>query len=256
MPNFPRGVVMMAAPSQVHSLGKVATLNCPVISSDYPTSCLTDGKTDRPMRAAWETMAVTLDLGSAYTPNLLGVLGHNIDHGRVIGVSNEAGLARGFGGRDPNCWIDLRGFPTTARYWTVFVNVNSVPVSMCEIVIATATVFSEGLWSGGFTEKLQYPGYRDLTEYLKTYLSASGALTRAADTTLQVDEADRLKLAAIYDEVMVSSEQRVLVVPNSRLNDLWFVEWPALEAATYPNQVLRTMNLPLYEPPTCLVNGR
>jgi hypothetical protein len=252
---FPSGVVMIAAPSQVHSLGAAASLNCPVVSSDYPTSCLTDGQTDRPMRASWDTMSVTLDLGGTFTPNLLGLLGHNIDHGRVIGVTNEAGLARGFGGRDPNCWIDLRGFPTSARYWTIFVNSNSVPVSICEIVIATATVFQHGLWVGGLTEKLSYPGYRDLTEYLQTYISMSGALVRSTDTSLQVDEQDRLKLAAISSEVLVSGG-RVLVVPNSRINDIWFCEWPVIEEATYENQVLRTMGLPLYEPPASLVNGR
>jgi hypothetical protein len=125
-------------------------------------------------------------------------------------------------------------------------------------VIATATVFQHGLWTGGVTEKLSYPGYRDLTEYLKTYISVSGALVRSADTSVQVDEADRLALAAISDEVMATPGpgQRVLVVPNSLINDLWFCEWPVLEEATYENHVLRTQGLPLYEPPASLVNGR
>jgi hypothetical protein len=256
VPVFPPGVVLMAAPSQIHSIGAGVTVNTPVLSPDYGARCLVDSLTDRPMRSVFETVSITLDLGATYTPNLVGIIGHNIDHGRVIGVTNEDGLARGFGGRDPNCWLDLRGFPTTARYWTIFVNSNSVPVSMCEIVIATASVFSDGLWVGGFTEKLAYPGYRDLTEYLKTYVSASGALTRTADPSLQVDEADRQQLAAIYDEVLTPPGGRVLVVPNSRLNDLWYVEWPSAEEASYPNTILRTLRLPLYEPPSAVLNGR
>lgn len=255
VPRFPKGVVLIAAPSQVHSLGQPVTLNCPVISSDYTVERLADGRTDRVMRAAWETMAITIDCGEPCTPNLLGVLGHNIDHGRVIGVTNDAGLARGFGGRDPNCWIDLRGFPTTARYWTVFVNVNSVPVSMCEVVIATATVFEDGFWEGEFTEQVKYPGYRDQTEFLKTYLSASGAINRSASPNVRLSEEDRVKLAAITEEVMTTGG-RVLVVPSSLINDIWYCEWPPLEELTYPNQRLRTLSLPLYEPPSSLVNGR
>ena len=116
----------MAAPSQVHSLGAPVTLNGPVVSSEYGRARLVDGSLDQPCRMGWGTVQITLDLRQTRTPNLVGVLNHNIDFDRVIGVTNEAGLDRGFGARDPNCWIDLRGFPTTARYWTLAINNNSI----------------------------------------------------------------------------------------------------------------------------------
>jgi len=248
----------MAAPSQVHSLGAPVTLNGPVVSGEYSRAHLVDGSLDQPCRMGWGTVQITLDLQQTRTPNLVGVLNHNIDFDRVIGITNEAGLNRGFGARDPNCWIDLRGFPTTARYWTLAINENSHPVSIGEIVIATATVFGDGLWDGepGFTEKLSYPGFRDATEYLKAYVSSSGAIVRTAEPTLTLSEADRVKLAAIFTEVMTVTGRQVLIVPSSRLNDIWLVDWPVLEEATFENPLLRTMNLALYEAVGAVLNGR
>ncbi len=253
---FPTGVVLMAPPSQVWSLGAAITINEPVISSEYGKTRLVDGSMDVPCRCAWGTVQITLDLGQARTPNLLGIFNHNIDPGRVIGVTNTAGLNRGFGARDPNCWLDLRGFPTTARYWTIAINSNSVPVSIGEIVLATATVFSDGFWDDSFTEHLIYPGYRDLTEYLKTYLSASGALARTADASVRVNETDRAALAAIFTEATAMNGRRVVVVPSSRINDIWYCEWPTLEEVTFENVAERTLSLPLVEQVGSVLNGR
>jgi hypothetical protein len=258
MPVFPAGVVLMAAPSQVHSLGVPVTINGPVVSSEYGRGRLVDGASDHPCRMGWGTVQITLDLEQTRTPNIVGVLNHNIDFDRVIGVTNEAGLDRGFGARDPNCWIDLRGFPTTARYWTLAINSNSVPVSIGEIVIATGTVFRDGLWEGepGFAEKLSYPGFRDETEYKKTYLSASGAVVRTAEPSLRMDEADRVKLRAITTEALGANRRRVLVVPSSRINDIWFCDWPSTEEATFENPMQRTGSLPFYEMVGSVLNGR
>ena len=56
-----------------------------------------------------------------------------------------------------------------------------------------------------------------------------------------------MKLAAIFTEVMTVTGRQVLIVPSSRMNDIWLVDWPVLEEATFENPLLRTMNLPLYE---------
>jgi hypothetical protein len=255
---FPRGAVLMAAPSQMHSLGVTVTINGPIWSSEYGKGRLVDGTLDQPCRCAWPTVQIMLDLGQNRTPNLVGVLNHNIDPGRVIGVTNNVGLARGFGARDPNCWLDLRGFPSTARYWTFAINNTSVPVSIGEIVIATATEFCHGLWDGepGFTEKLAYPGFRDMTEYRKNYVSTSGAVVRTADPSVRLEEADRVKLAAIFTEVLSITGRRALIVPSTRVNDIWLCDLPTVEEATFEDPQLRTLTLPLYEVVGAVLNGR
>lgn len=255
---WPTGAVMIAPPSQVHSLGAAISVNGPIWSSEYPLRNLVDGSSDQPCRFAWGTVQITLDLGAAVTPTLVGLLNHNIDTGRVIGITNEQGLNRGFGGRDPNCWIDLRGFPTTARYWTIAINDNTVPVSIGEIVIATMTEFRHGLWEGepGFTERLVYPGFRETTEYLKAYISTSGALIRTSEPQVRVNDDDWLQLEAIATEVLAVTGRRVLVVPSSRINDVWFCDWPTTEEVVYENPMERTLRLTLLEVVGSVLNGR
>ena len=92
--------------------------------------------------------------------------------------------------------------------------------------IATATEFRHGLWDGepGFTEKLAYPGFRDMTEYRKSYVSTSGAVVRTADPSVRLEEADRVKLAAIFTEVLSIKGRRALIVPSTRLNDIWLCD--------------------------------
>ena len=246
MPLYPPGAVLIAAPSQVWSRGAAVTANAPVLSSDYGLAKLVDGSLSGATRFPFGTVQITVDLGQTRTPNLVGILNSNIDPGRVIGVTNEAGLARGFGARDPNCWLDLRGFPTTARYWTFAVNSNSIPVSLCEIVIATATVFSDGFSENAFEENLEFPGTRNLTEYLKQYVTKSGAVKRTASLASRLSEADRAALAAITDEVNVQGG-RVVVVPDSGINDLWYVDWPLEDPTEYTNVAERRLTLPLTE---------
>ena len=50
MPVFPPGAVLMAAPSQMHSLGVTVTINGPVWSSEYGKGRLVDGTLDQPCR--------------------------------------------------------------------------------------------------------------------------------------------------------------------------------------------------------------
>lgn len=252
---FPRVVAMLARPSQIWSLGKTVTANAPVLSSLYPLSRLTDGSMDQPARVPYGTVQFTVDLGATRTPNLVGLLNHNIDHGRVIGVMNEAGLLRGFGARDPNCWLDLRGFPTTARYWTFAINSNSTPVSLSEIVIATADLFEDGLFEGEFIEELEYPQQRELAEYNQQYISISGGLLRKSSASLKVNATDQAKIDAVFAEVGVSGG-RVLMVPSSRVNDIWYLDWPAESPYTYPNQTERKLPLTLQEQVGAVLNGR
>lgn len=246
MPTFPRAASLIASPSQVWSYGAAVSANAPIISAEYPRTLLVDGSVAEACRFAFGTVQITIDLGTTRTPNLVGILNSNIDTGRVVGVTNEAGLARGFGGRDPNCWLDLRAFPTTARYWTFAINSNSVPLALSEIVIATATVFVDGLFEDGFTENLSYPGYREQTEYLKNYISASGALARSTEVRIRAAGSDRAALDAVFAEVGVSGG-RVLLVPSTRLNDIWFMEWPSSSASTFQNPHERGYGLTLPE---------
>lgn len=254
MPIFPPVVSLLAPPSGIWSLAKVVSANVPIISSDYTLAHLVDGTCTQATRFAFDTLQVTIDLGVTRTPNIFGVLNHNFDPGLVVGVSNEAGLSRGFGVRDPHCWIDLRGFPTTARYWTLSVNANSIPVSLGEIVIATGAEFS-GMVESEPSEDVVFHGTRDTTEYGKVYLSATGALSRRTPFNLRVPQAQRAILQAIDLEVGIMGG-RVLVVPTTARNDIWFTEWPSLLEYTHADQIESSVPLDLIDESSGVVYGR
>lgn len=250
---FPPATSLLAPPSAVHSNGAAVSANVPVISSEYPLSRLVDGSLSQPCRFAFGTLTITITTASV-TPNIFGVLNHNIDPGRVIGITNNAGLNRGFSVRDPNCWIDLRGFPTTATTWVLAISSNSVPISIGEIVIATGTEFN-GTIAAPFTEDIVYPGYRDRTEYHKLYLSASGAMIRRLPLGLRITRTQWAALDTMWDEVG-TTDGRMVVVPSTRVNDIWFAEWPNRSEFTFPNVAETTVPLDLVEESGGVLAGR
>lgn len=255
MPIFPAGVTLIAAPSQIYSLGASAIATIPILSSEYPLTNLTDGSAKQPTRFAWGTGQITIDLGTTRTPKIFGVLNHNFDPGLILGVTNEAGLNRGFSVRDPNCWIDLRGFPTTAQNWTLTFNGNSHTVSIGEIVVADAYSF-DGVVEPNFAEQIVYPGSRQKMEYAQIHQSASGAMVRSVSLALQITQAEAANLALVFAGATAGTG-RVLVVPTTRYNDLWLAEWPATSEFTYPQSVrIQTIPLQLMEETGGVLNGR
>lgn len=254
MATFPPASVLIAPPSQVHSLGRTVSANAPVLSADYPLSRLVDGSLAQPARFAFGTVQVTVTTDSV-TPNIFGILNHNLDPGLVIGVTNNAGLNRGFSVRDPNCWIDLRGFSTTATSWTVVINGNSLPVSLGEIVVATGTEFP-GVIELPFSEEIHYPGYRDRTEYQKLYLSASGAMVRRLPLQLRLSRDQFTLLDAMWEEVGTTTDARMVVVPSTRVNDIWLAELQGRSEFTFENVAEETVTFDLLEESGGVLAGR
>ena len=226
MPTFPRVRSLIVPPSQWWSRSATPSLLSNSLYNDrFSLAALTDGSVRPVTKLLYGTGTIRLDLGTPRTPNIFGVLAHNFDYGSVLGVENDAGLSRGFGARDPNCWIDLRGFETTAQYWDLLFSGHTRGAGMGEIVIATGWEF-EGIFRVPFTEQVQYWQERDETEYRKAFISASGSMTRAMPMQMTLVPEDVVKVTQIFDEAAIYGN-RILIVPDTRRNDIWLAEWPA-----------------------------
>lgn len=253
MPIFPPACSLFAPPSAVHSIGADVTANSPILSADYPLSRLVDGSMSQPCRFPFGTVQIMIST-SSITPNIFGVLNHNLDPGLIIGVSNNAGLNRGFSVRDPNCWIDLRGFPTTAATWTLIINGNSLPVSIGEIVIATGSEI-KGSIEAPLKEEIFFPGYKDELEYQKVWLSASGAMVRRLPLPLVLTREEYAILDPMLDEIGVSGG-RLIVVPSTLVNDIWFAEIQNRNDFTFRNPAEVSVNMELVEESGGVLAGR
>lgn len=235
---FPPATVLIVPPSQNYSRGKTATLNSP-LNSRYAASRVLDGSVGTHARSAFGTDVLTVDLGAAHTPNIFGVFQHNVDWDLVCGFQASATnfgtllLDRGAAARRPHFWIDLRGFPATARYWRVVVNASSKPLTIGEVVIAEGYEFTGSLVDPGPVE-LQARQERAELEYGKITVSASGAYNRKLALKLRVDGSQMDQLLSISAEVAATPRERVIVVPNTRRNEIFFVEWPAKFEGRYP----------------------
>lgn len=227
------------------------------VKTSYPASNAVDGMADSVTRSYYTTDALAIDLGVARTPNLFGVIHHNIDYGRVCAfqASSSAGfgvldLNRGAAARDPSFWLDLRGFPATSRYWRCGVNANSVALSLGEVVIAQAFAFS-GILVDPPTEDIYAYSERATLEYGKVTISSTATVQRATTLTLNLTAADLVLFEQVCDEVGALTSECVIVVPDTRRNDIWFVEWPPqrdIEYSVSDRDQIR-VSLPLVEQP-------
>jgi hypothetical protein len=224
----------------------------------YPLTNLVDRTSKTAWRSSDPIVAIRFDLGYAAAIDYVGVIGHNVDRdGRfsihasgstaLLGFppgsmvddefseswSNDLVLSRAFGVRYPNCWVDTRtaaGVATTARYWQLHVYNNTRPVTISEIVIGTATGF-EGIITAPFAAQHEAQQTRDLMEYGQAYVSATGAVLRKMDLALTVRGEDVSTFHAVCQNAAIS--ERVIVIPDSRKNDIWMIEWPNLRQTTF-----------------------
>ena len=231
MPVFPSVRTLIVPPSQWWSRDAVASLVSGEVASGYSPAALTDGSVWPTCKTQYGTGRMRVNLGAAREANILGVFGHNFDEGSVLGTSNEAGLLRGFGARDPNCWLDLRGFLTTAQYWDVFFSEQSRGGTIAEIVVATGFEF-EGVLLAPLDEQIRYWQERDQTEYGKSYIAASGSMTRTMPLRMRLTPDDQGLFAQVVDEASIQGA-RIVMVPDTRRNDIWLAEWPDSRSFRY-----------------------
>lgn len=234
---FPAVKTLIVPPSQLWSRGKTVTIGG-AAKANYGPSRATDGYSGRATRSEYETDHWIVDLTVARTPNIFGIIHSNIERGLVCAFHAAASLSfspllldRGAAARYPNFWLDLRGFPPTARYYRFGANSNDKPVSLGEIVIATGFEF-EGILQELPTEQVQFWQERALLETGKIALSASGAHTRALELRLEMTADDVTNLEQVFTEAAASADP-IVVVPDTRRNDIYYVHWPELRELRY-----------------------
>lgn len=257
---FPPAKTLIVSPTRgtVLSHGIVPTLaNGSLFSSAYPLSNLTDGYGRTVCRLSTPYGRIVLDLGAAYIPDLLAVVNHNLDAGLVLGVkgSNNSDLSSpalvaGFAATsDPVIWLDLRGFAFSAcRYWGIEVTEaepNSVGLAFGDILIATADAF-EGVIDPDHEVQGRTFRERSFTEYGLPYSISSGARQRGLrlGLTLFTDEMDSVE--AIFDDAGTNG-RRVLVIPDSRVHEAYYVEWASQLDRARENQWVEKGSLELQE---------
>jgi hypothetical protein len=74
-------------------------------------------------------------------------------------------------------------------------------------------------------------------EYGQTYRSASGAVVRKLDLNLTLMQEQVAAFHTLY-QTANNMGGRMVVVPDSRVNDIWFAEWPSLQETTFEESYL------------------
>lgn len=230
----------------------------------YPLTNLVDGTSKTAWRSTDKVVALRFDLGYAANVNFVGVIGHNFTVGTLCSIhatgspaslvlppfppddEYQAGwyedqvLNRLFSTRYPNCWVDVRnadGTPTAARYWQLHVIDNQRPVTISEVVIGLAAEF-DGIISGlPYAATHAAQEMREVLEYGQVYRSTSGAILRSMDLSLMLMQE---QVAAFHQLYQTASNVggRMVVVPDSRTNDIWLTEWPSLRETTFEESYL------------------
>jgi hypothetical protein len=235
-------------------------------ASYYPLTHLADGSPRLAWRSVYGNVAIRFDLGADQPVNFVGIVGHNLAADTLItvwassvtpppdlppypddeGTWGEAAqivLGRTFGVEYPNCWVDTRnlaGTPTSARYWQLHINNDGGrAIAINEVVIGLAEEFV-GILKKPFTEKLFAFQERQVLEYGKVAISGAGTMARAMELELRVTPEEHTRLETIWNTASLGplDGQRVVVVPDSRRNDLWYVQWPTRRETTYDKSYL------------------
>lgn len=225
---FPPVRVLMAPKSRMWSIEATGSFNAPM--PEYPGGCAVDGWFEPAARSTSTTDVYSIDLGAPQQANIIGVFGHNIQPGLLVGLQGgnsgfgTLALNRAAGARSPAFWVDTRdaaGVAPTAQFWRVIVNGNNKPVSITEVIVANGYEF-EGLIEGQPSEEISFYQARAQMEYGQFAISASGAYRRTMTLRLQMTGDQAAILETICDEVGAEG-WGVTVVPDTHRNDLWFV---------------------------------
>jgi len=226
---FPPAKTLIAPASQVWS--RSGTASMAGTRTNYPASNLNDGSSTLVARSTGVNASAIITLPGAQTPNIFGIISHNITYGQVCGFRTTSGdpLDRGAAARKPNFWLDLRGFPASSASWQFYVNANARPVNIGEIVIATGFEF-DGDIVGEPEERIFFPQERAMLEYGQLAISSSGTMVRSMQLRLSMTAADKTNLLQVSQEAGTASgtPEKVIVVPSTHRNDIWFVEWPQI----------------------------
>lgn len=242
-------------------------------ATHYPTTHLYDQSPRVAWRSVYGNVALRFDMGANVPVNFVGIIGHNLHRDTLVtvwaststpppdlpvypddegtwGDAPQLVFGRTFGVEYPNCWVDTRnaaGDPQTARYWQLHINnANERAVAITEIVIGLAEEF-EGIIASPYSEKLLAFQERQVLEYGKVVISGAGTMARTLELDLSVSPEDHTRLETIWESATLGplDGRRVVVVPDSRRNDIWYVQWPATRETTYEGPSHQFADVPL-----------
>lgn len=251
-PLFPVVRTLVCKPSLYYSEGRTPTYVSGTGLTNYPAAQMTDGSLQVAARIAETTLQFTLDLGSLVTPNFIGFFNTNIDEGLVVqveGASNSsftnAELRAGVAARQPNFWLDLRGFNVSVRYIKVTVTGNSRAVAIGEFIVGAADIYN-GVIDAGHEVDIKAWQERHATDYGVAARVISGSISRTLNVSLLIVEEERTTLEAALEHAGLNGG-RVVVVPTTNDNDIWLCEMGVLREIVRRNHRESVVRLELLE---------
>lgn len=177
------------------------------------------------------TAAFAVDLGSAKSPDIVGVLQHNITSGIVrFQGSNVADfsalvLDEPVGVQETRLWVDLRSLGShAARYWRLLVTANANALRLGELVLATVVTMPGHQWD--YTEATDYAEYSaGTTDYGVLVRRKQGFAIRSRSVRWAGPDRLAETLLAVSDYAG-RYPGPVIWVPDDRDADIWMVDWP------------------------------
>ncbi len=240
--SFPPVRTLLGSPADNFSRGRTVTpLAGSVAVSAFPLLNATDDTAQSVSRLTGVTGGWVVDLGSARSPLAIAVFNHTFDEGRVIGTrgSNNSDLSSavvsaGFAAAPFGCWLDLRGFSfVPARYWSIEIEtVNSVALQLGEIVIALPDAYEGVIMEESLDAETTFYQSHERSEHGARVGVTSGVASRRVQMRLRMSPAERVAFEGLWDEAGLTW-QRVLVVPDSRVNECYWVDWPVRRETAY-----------------------
>lgn len=260
-PEFPEARVLAVSPTRHtnYARGKLVEVISGTELENYPATNASDGDGAVVSRIEETHGGWQIDLEEARLPDVFAVVNHNIPEDVVCGVqgSNDEDFATvdfdgwGMFARRPVTWLDLRGILMVPcrywRFWVLTADPADRSLGLGEFVIGTAVEFDGLATQGQHTEREKAFVSRAETEEGLPYKMHSGAIQRALimDATLFEELVETME--DLSDDAGESGE-RVLVIPNSRQNEAYYLDWPAAVAMRFPeSRLVGDMQLDLPE---------
>lgn len=249
---FPRTQMLVMGSGGFWSKDKVvAIVGGTPVSGYSDVVALTDGLGQDVVKLAGPSGLFVVDMEAAVTPNVIGLLNHNVGVSIDIVLSNASNLASptlttSFIPESPVAFIDLRGFSFAAsRYIGYRINGNAVPITIGELFAGEAEIFDGPI--EGESLEVTYVAARDFngTEHGIDYVTTSGFGTRAIRASFDFrDELDRFRdlLDAAAD-----ADQSLLFIPCSRHQEGFWVEWPEEHEASFTSVIINKFSIDLIE---------
>lgn len=227
---------------------------------DYPAAYLANGRPGLPAKLTTTTGAWVFDFGAAQRVDLAALGPHNLTAAVLQGnATNDWGSptfeaaftidAASADGHSRNAWLDATQVgaytPTGFQFWRLLVT-SASPCAVGELWLGQTLRVMTRSYSLGFTIEETLPTITHLTEFRMPLVYALGSRERRLVLSFRVRSADALVLREWYRS-MLGPGRVALFVPDSGVNDAWWVRHAGDYSEQVPYPEARDVSMTLIE---------